>query len=65
MNRKLYYRIDNGDTPIVLELSGLMMQLESEASDYNEDSNNEDKPEWVIDLIFLTEDEFENLPEAY
>lgn len=65
MNKKLYYRIDNGDIPVVCEMSGLTAQLEAESENYNEDSNKQDKPEWVIDLIFLTEYEFKNLPEAY
>jgi hypothetical protein len=65
MSKKLYYIIDNGDTPVTCDLRSLTDMLEAEASGYNDDSNKEDKPEWVITLVFMTEDEYNNLPEAY
>lgn len=65
MEKKMYYIIDNGDTPVTCDLNGLTAMLEAEATSYNEDSNKEDKPQWDITLVWLTEDEFDNLPEAY
>lgn len=62
--KKLYYRIDGGDTPIICDLKSMTEILEAEASDYNEEKNEEDKPEWTIDLVFLTDEEYENLPDA-
>lgn len=61
----MYYKIDNEDTPIIMELSGCMEMIEAEASSYTEDKNSEDKPQWDITLVWLTEDEFINLPDAY
>jgi len=65
MEKKMYYKIDNNDTPVICELSQLFTQLESEASDYNEQKNIEDEPNWVITILWLTQEEYENLPEAY
>jgi hypothetical protein len=38
--------------------------LDAEASDYNEETNKADEPHWTITLVFLTDEEFANLPEA-
>lgn len=65
MEKKMYYRIDNGDTSVTCELSGLTSLLEAEATSFNEETNKSDEPTWTIDLVFLTEEEYENLPEAY
>lgn len=65
MEKKMYYKIDNGDTPVICDLKVCMDMLEAEASDYNEDRNNEDKPNWDVTLVWLTQEEYENLPEAY
>jgi hypothetical protein len=64
--KKRYYRIDNGDTPVInADLSTLMEILISEADSYRtEEVTDNDKPEWTIDLIWLTDEEYENLPEA-
>lgn len=64
MEKKMYYRIDNGDTPVICTLQDCMDMIDAEASDYNEASNEEDEPGWNITLVFLTEEEFANLPEA-
>jgi hypothetical protein len=64
MEKKLYYRFDNGDTPVICKIQDVTDMLEAEARDYNEDSNKEDEPIWNITLVFLTDDEFANLPEA-
>ena len=63
--KKMYYTIGNEDAAIICGLKELTDMLEAEASDYNEDSNKQDNPQWFIELVFLTEDEYANLPEAY
>ncbi len=63
--KKMYYIIDNGDMSVTVDLIGLTDTLEAEATDYNEDSNKEDEPQWNIQLVWMTEEEFNNLPEAY
>lgn len=62
--KKLYYKYDNGDTPIICKLEDVKDMLDAEASDYNEETNKADEPHWTITLMFLTEEEFANLPEA-
>lgn len=63
--KTMYYKVDNGDTPVICDLKALNDLLEAEASDYNEDRNKEDEPEWDITLVWLTQYEYENLPDAY
>lgn len=60
----MYYRYDNGYSPIICPIDDVKTLLESESSDYTEGSNERDKPEWNITLVWLTQEEFENLPEA-
>lgn len=64
MEKKLYYKYDNGDTPIICKLEDVRDMLDAEASDYNEQTNKADAPHWTITLVFLTDEEFANLPEA-
>ena len=63
-DKKLYYKYDNGDTPIICNLDDVKDMLDAEASDYNEETNKADEPQWTITLVFLTDEEFANLPEA-
>lgn len=66
MQKKRYYRIDNGDMPVIdANLEVIMNILQSEASSYvNEHMAEQDTPEWTIDLIWLTDEEFEKLEDA-
>jgi len=61
----MYFRLDNGDQPIIVTFQDLTEMLVAETDGYNEDSNKEDDPQWTISLVFLTDEEFENLPDPY
>jgi hypothetical protein len=63
MAKKLYYQLsDNADvSKIVMELSDCMTWIEE---DMNGVSEGEDEREFTITPIWLTDEEFENLPEA-
>lgn len=61
----MYYQIDNGDTTVTCDKSGVIDLLSGEAESWTEKTNEEDKPEWTIKLIWMTEDEYDNLPDAY
>jgi len=63
--KKMYYKIDNGDTPVICDLQACMDMLEAEATNYNEYSNKEDKPKWDITLVWMTKRQYKNLPDAY
>lgn len=65
-DKKKYYRIDNGDIPVIdADLKVLMEIIESESSCYpNEEETEKINPEWTIDLIWLTDEEFQNLEDA-
>jgi hypothetical protein len=64
MEKKLYYIIDNGDSRYTMELDGCMEVIKGEMESYNEEKTLEDEPTYTITPIWMTEDEFENLPEA-
>ena len=60
--KKVYYKFDNGDTYYVLDASGVLAALQAEM----EDMKPEDVElyQWTITPVLLTDEEFENLPEA-
>jgi len=64
MEKKLYYIIDNGSTSYTMELSGCMSLIEGEMGGMNEEKTTQDEPEWTITPTWMTEEEFDNLPEA-
>lgn len=64
MGKKLYYQLsDGGDYEnIVMELSGCMSWIEGDMeANYNE---GDELPEYTITPIWMTEEEFNNLPEG-
>ena len=61
MDKQLFYRIDNGDTEIICELSGCMAMIEGESPTKE---SAEDDMVWTISPIWLTIEEFNNLPES-
>lgn len=63
MDKKLYYEIDNGDEAYTMDLSGCMELIKGEMEHMNEEKTKQDEPEWVITPIWLTEAEYEALPE--
>ncbi len=63
MEKKLYYQLsDNADvSKIVMELSGCMTRIEEDLKEVPEEDVKEF--EYTITPIFLTDEEFANLPE--
>lgn len=61
MDKQLFYRIDNGDTEIICELSGCVAMIEAESP---RSEATDDEMIWTISTVWLTDDEFNNLPEA-
>lgn len=64
MEKKLYYQLSDGSdySNVTMDLSGIMSWIEGDQDNCKED--NEDMPQYTITPIWLTEDEFDNLPEA-
>jgi hypothetical protein len=64
MDKKLYYQLsDGGDySGVTMELSGIMSWIEGDQENCAE--GNEDMLEYTITPIWLTDEEFNNLPEA-
>ena len=63
MEKKLYYKLDDGDdiSGLVLDLSGCMAHIEGEQEDLKE---GEDEDRWyTLTPIWMTDEEFDNLPE--
>lgn len=64
MEKKLYYQLsDTHDVSmIVMDLSGCMEWIKSDMDGVSEEDSKEF--EYTLTPIFLTDEEFENLPEA-
>lgn len=60
MEKKLYFKLsDNGDVSgIVMDLSDVMEWIK------NDEFDEGDQVEYTLIPVWLTDDEFENLPEA-
>lgn len=63
MEKKLYYQLsDGGDYEgVTMELSGIMSWIEGDQDNCKE---GDDMPEYTITPVWMTEEEFNNLPEA-
>lgn len=64
--KKLYYQLSDGAdvSKIVMELSGAMTWIEEDMKEYPQETPEEDLPEYTITPVWLTDEEFDNLPEA-
>lgn len=62
--KKLYYKIDNGDQPVICELDACIEMIKAE-SDNAVPENSDDAIQWTITQIWLTDEEYDELPEAY
>jgi len=64
--KKRFFKADNGDQYVVYDnIEDAFAQIDSESSDYDEVEYGRYKPFWEFSLIWLTQQEFEKLPEAY
>jgi len=63
-DKKVYFTIDNGDTPVTAALSGVIEILKCEMKDA-EKSGDIDLYEWTIKPILMTDEEYEKLPEVH
>lgn len=63
MSKKLYYQLSDGNDVqnVVLELSGCQTWIEEDMKDYNE---GDELPSYTLVPIWLSDEEFNNLPEA-
>lgn len=60
MEKKLYFNLDDGNTCVTMELSGCVAWIEGDGLT---EETSEDR-EYILTPIWLTEEEFNNLPEA-
>lgn len=66
MEKKLYYQLsDNADvSKIVMELSGVMTWIEEDMKEFPPETPEDELPEYTITPIWLTDEEFDNLPDG-
>lgn len=64
--KKLYYQLSDGAdvSKVVMELSGAMTWIEEGMKDYSADTPKDELPEWTLEPIWLTDEEYEEMPEA-
>ncbi len=65
MEKKLFFTYDNGDQPVTAKLDAVIEMLKVDAEEL--EKHPEDIEMFVFDItpIFMTQKEFEELPEAY
>lgn len=63
MEKKLYYQLSDGAdySGITMELSGVMAWIEGDQDNFKD---GDEMPEYTITPIWMTEEEFNNLPES-
>lgn len=62
--KKMYYQVDNSDVVFTLDsIEACIEIIKGESSDVKQD--DEIQPEWTITTTWMTEEEFNNLPDAY
>lgn len=67
MKKELFFVVSNGDDSATAELSGCMEWIKGDlAANWPEAENlpEEDKPQYTLNPVWLTIEEFNNLPEA-
>lgn len=62
MEKKLFYTIDNGDTAMTAHLDACMEVIKAESPSKSDPGT--DDIQWTITPVWLTDEEFESLPEA-
>jgi hypothetical protein len=64
--KKLYYRLGHSEGYVIMELSGCMewIKADMEAGEYNENTPDFEKPEYTLEPMWLTEEEYDALPES-
>lgn len=66
MENKCYYTIsdNSGEYNIVMTLDGCMEWIKNDNDNYGEYVPEDERPVYYITPIWMTEEEFNNLPEA-
>lgn len=62
MEKKLYYVIDNGGREVTAHLDSIIDIIKAESPSKSDPGT--DDIQWTITPVWLTDEEFENLPEA-
>lgn len=66
MEKKLYYQLSDGAdiSKIVMGLSGAMTWIEEDIKEFPVGTPEDEMPEYIITPVWMTDEEFNNLPEA-
>ena len=68
MEKKLYYRLEADDYNVIMDLEGCFEWIRTSCGDIERenlfDTKEEDMPQYIISPVWMTEEEFNNLPEA-
>lgn len=64
--KKLYYQLSDGAdvSKVVMELSGAVTWIEEGMKDFSPDTPEDELPEWTLNPVWLTDEEFNALPEG-
>lgn len=64
--KKLYYQLSDGAdvSKAVMELSGAMTWIEEGMKEFSSDMRQDELPEYTLTPVWMTDEEFNNLPEG-
>ena len=64
MQKKLFYVVDNGDSSITVPAGDLEVMLTNCAiEEFNENTPEDELPVFTVSPIYMTQEEYENMPE--
>jgi len=63
--KKLYYRLGHSEGYVIMELSGCMEWIKADVEEqFNADMPEDEKPVYMLAPIWLTDEEYDALPES-
>lgn len=65
MEKKLFFTYDNGDQPVTAPLEAVIEMLKVDAEELQKNPGDIEIYDFSITPIFMTQEEFEALQEAY
>lgn len=63
MDKKLFYVIDDGDSSILLHPEAVMTHIGSYSNEHNDTTPKDELPVFTVSPVFLTQEEYDNMPE--
>lgn len=63
MDKKLFYVVDDGENSITVPEHDLANIIKYGLADHNENTSEEEMPVYTVSPVYMTQEEFDNMPE--